>query len=133
MKKNIDIYQIIGLIGAVIAIISLFLPISKVVLDGQSIYAVHIDYYNGKFLLVALLLAAVLTFHRNGKPLQLCLLALAFLVILYDGFFYNFYGFSILQQGTKIHPSVGFYIGIIGTTVFTIGSLLEFHHLLQGN
>ena len=133
MKKYINKYQIIGLIGAIIAIISVFLPISGINLSGKHIHIIHINSYNGQVLLIALVLSTILLFVRNGKPVQRLTLIASLLIVAYDGLTIHFFLFDVSEYHVKVHPCVGFYVGIVGIVILTIGAFLEFRHLVRGN
>ena len=123
-------FKIVGLAGALVAFIGLFLPFltAKVSLFGYSASesVKLIEGRDGKVALVIIIIGAALLFLKKfDKATYACAGALLF-IVLYDGVFDADIADINSIPGASITRGIGLYVMLIGIIAFAVGTFLEY-------
>ena len=140
MKLELNKFSIIGLCGALLIAIGEFLPFSVIKLQDHNVYENYIDCYNGKFVLVIVLLIIIVMFimqlrHTAEKIISIASIAhsailLVALVLAYDAMYGCIKSSAkAYEVAAKVGP--GFYLCAIGLIVLAIGVFFERKRLIE--
>ena len=117
--------KIVGLVGAALAAIGVFLPFFTIKFLGQTLSVKFIE-GDGKYVLVAVIVAAVFLILGKVKAVSYTFTAGALLITLYDAFANNDAKRTLENvYGVDLKLGIGFYIIIIGLIALGVALFMK--------